>query len=994
MTDLFPPSDGPRVFALPPGVDFAAELARGLADRAAGATPEALAATRVYVNTQRAQRRLQAVYDAAPVSLPPRIEVLSAIARDWPGLPTEKPPLQRRLELARAVRARIEADPGSGALSDAYALADTLTEVLGELQMESVPLSAILDLPVPDSATHWERSAHFLRILLDYLEPGPDAPMDPEARLAAAIDAQIAAWAAAPVQTPVIIAGSTGSRGATARLMQAVAGLPQGAVVLPGLDPDLPDDIWGGLAGRGGDAGAAAGHGVIDHPQAMLARFCHRVGVAPGDVPRWSDAIPPAPARNKLISLAMRPAPVTDQWRRDGPALVPGLGEATRTLTLLEAEDAREEAGAIACAMRAAVDAGRRSALITPDRTLARQVTAALDRWRIEPDDSAGRPLSLTPPGVFLRLTAPLIAGAPGAVALLAALKHPLSASGEGARGPHLGAVAWIERKLRRRGGPAVSPEVLRTWAGEERTTPEQAAWALWLASVLPAPLPAGDQPLDSLVARHLELAGKLAAGPDQQGSGGLWEEQAGEKALALMEDFTTHAPSGGALAAAAYPGLLSDILQGVDVPESAYLPHPGVAIWGPLEARTQTADLIILGGLNEGVWPRLPRPDPWLSRDMRRQAGLPLPERQIGLSAHDFQQAAAAQDVILSRAKRDGEAPTVPARWLLRLTNLLNGLGPEGQAALGAMRGRGAVPIAHHRALDPGPEAPVPALRPAPVPPPDAFPETLPVTQIDRMIRDPYAVYARYILGLRPLDPLTADPDARERGTTAHKVLEVFVERTRDGLPDDPLPLFMDTVREVFAQNVPWPAMRQLWTARMASLAPAFLEGEAARRTIAAPDLLETQGSVPVDGLPRPMTLTAIADRIDRDARGDVAIYDYKGSTPSGPEARAFHTQLPLEACMALRGAFDGADPAQILSLQLIGLDKPNAPFEPEHDPETLAQVWRGLQGFLTLYMTGEAPFYARSRVQKTADEGDYDQLARLGEWEDGDPAPPEELT
>src|SRR5690606_40649772 len=95
---------------------------------------------------------------------------------------------------------------------------------------------------------------------------------------------------------------------------------------------------------------------------------------------------------------------------------------------------------------------------------------------------------------------------------------------------------------------------------------------------------------------------------------------------------------------------------------------HPRLFIWGPLEARLQHADRIILGGLNEGTWPGDASIDPWLNRPMRAELAIEPPERRIGLAAHDFASGASAGGVVLTRALKVGGAPTVASRWLLRL--------------------------------------------------------------------------------------------------------------------------------------------------------------------------------------------------------------------------------------------------------------------------------------------------------------------------------------
>ncbi|NNU79214.1 double-strand break repair protein AddB [Halovulum dunhuangense] len=979
---LFPAADGPRVFGLPPGVDFGAELLAGLDARIADWSPEAVARIEVVVNTARARRRLLALAEDRGVWFPPRIRVLSDMVRDDPALPPLLPPIRRRLELARLVRALLAEVPEAGARASAYAMADGLATILAEMQIEGVSFQRLATLDAPEDAGHWQRSLRFLTLIRPVLEAPEGDAADPDRRLALAMARRAAAWIDAPPVHPVIVAGSTGSRGATARFMAAVAALPQGAVVLPGLDAELPAEVWAELAE--GDAAA-------DHPQAGLARFSAGLGIAPGAVENWSGGAPPSTARNALVSLAMRPAPVTDQWLRDGPALVPSLDAATEGLTLMEARDPREEAGAIALALRRVLAQGQRAALVTPDRTLARQVRAMLDRWGIEPDDSAGRPLDLTPPGGFLRLSAALLSGPVDPVTLIALLKHPLTASTEGARGRHMHCTGFLERRFRSDGGPVAHPGRIAEWAGHAGAPPGFADWAAWLAACHPAPLK-GAQPLGAFLTAHLALAEKLAAGPGQMGSGTLWEERPGQAARLLADQLTAHAEAAGEMPVAEYRALLRSAMAGVDVPEPAYLPDPRVAIWGTLEARTQSADLIILGGLNEGTWPRLPRPDPWLSRTMRAAAGMPQPERQIGLSAHDFQQAIGGPQVILSRAIRDGEAPTVPARWLLRLTNLMTGLGPEGAAALQAMRRRGDDLLAVARRLDDG-DPSIRARRPAPVVPASMFPAQLPVTTIERLVRDPYAVYARHILRLRKLDPLARVPDHMERGIRIHAVLEKFVTRTAQGLPADAEALFRQTVEEVLEATVPWPAARRIWIARLQALAAWFVQTEADRRRIALPHSMEAQGSLTLDGVPCDFTLTARADRIDTDGAGAVAIYDYKGGLPGKEEARLFHKQLPLEGWMALNGGFPDVQASHVAALTLIGTSSGGKLLELDCDADSLAQTWDGLRRLIAAYQAGGQPFRARARIRKRTDAGDYDQLARLGEWQDGDPVEPEVL-
>ena len=456
------------------------------------------------------------------------------------------------------------------------------------------------------------------------------------------------------------------------------------------------------------------------------------------------------------------------------------------------------------------------------------------------------------------------------------------------------------------------------------------------------------------------------------------------------MAELSREAPHGGSLGPADYLALLRAFFETRDVRDPVR-PHPGVMIWGTLEARVQGADLAILAGLNEGIWPQSPPPDPWMNRRMRLDAGLLLPERRIGLSAHDFQQAVAAREVVLSRACRDAEAETVPSRWLNRLTTLLGGIAPDD---LAAMRARGAEWLALARALD-RPEAAVErARRPAPRPPVAARPKALSVTEIQTLIRDPYAIYARHILGLRPLDPLKLSPDARLRGSALHRVLEVFV---RDVLPGaaDPEAAFRRTVAEVLAAEVPWPAARTAWAARILRVAPWFLAGEAERQARERALGFEVKGRLAVADTG--LTLTGKADRIGLLPDGRAAIYDYKtGAPPSGPQQEAFDKQLPILAALAERGAFEGLGPLDVARVAYIGLGTSPKLVERALGPGEVDAAWAGLARLIGAYASrgrGYLSRRAQERERGPGAERDYDHLARFGEWDSSEPGMPEDV-
>ncbi|HSF64664.1 MAG TPA: double-strand break repair protein AddB, partial [Paracoccaceae bacterium] len=956
--------------------DFPALLVQGLRDRLAGQPPEAMARVQLFVNTERMRRRITDLFIAGPPGLLPRIRLVTDIGRDLalPGLPPAIPPLRRRLEIAQLVARLLDGAPDLAPRSALYDLSDSLAALLDEMQGEGVTPAAVAGLDVSDHSAHWARTQTFLGIVAPFF--ADDAPPDAEARQRLAVEALARRWADTPPETPVIVAGSTGSRGTTARLMQAVAGLPQGALVLPGFDFDLPGTVWAGM----GDALTSE-----DHPQFRFLRLLDLLGAPPGDVRRWVDAPPPAPARNRLVSLALRPAPVTDQWLDEGRRLT-DIPKSTEALTLIQAPNPRAEALAIALILRESAEQGRRAALITPDRGLTRQVAAALDRWGIIPDDSAGRPLALSAPGRFLRQVAEVFAQRLTAESLLALLKHPLAASGAD-RGNHLRWTRDLELRLRRHGPVFPDAAAITEWAAA-RPADGVADWAAWLARCLPGDPAPGDLPLTAHVARHITLAQALAAGPGATGSGTLWDEAAGAEARAVADDLTLQAPHGGAMTAAEYRDLFGALIGRGMVRESA-LTHPNIAIWGTLEARVQGADLVVLGGLNDGSWPQLPPPDPWLNRQMRLKAGLLLPERQIGLSAHDFQQAIAAPQVVLTRARRNADAETVPSRWLNRMLNLLAGLPDQGgPAALDAMSARGDLWLRRAVALETPAATVPPARRPAPCPPPGARPRELPVTAIRTLIRDPYAVYARRILRLYPLDPLRAQPDPLLRGSVLHRVLEDFVTRRPESetLPQAEARLLAITA-QVLADEVPWPAVRALWQARLARAAPFFLTID---RQGGTPVVVEKAGKVTLTGLP--FTLTAKPDRIDLLPDGRAHVMDYKtGSPPSKAQQKAFDKQLLLEAAMVERGAFAALGPVEVARTTYVGLGATPKALTDTPDAATLAEAWDHLNRLIAAYLQPDRGYPSRRAVFKAAEVGDYDHLARFGEWQMTDPPEPE---
>jgi len=365
----------------------------------------------------------------------------------------------------------------------------------------------------------------------------------------------------------------------------------------------------------------------------------------------------------------------------------------------------------------------------------------------------------------------------------------------------------------------------------------------------------------------------------------------------------------------------------------------------------------------------------------MREAFGLPSPERRIGLAAHDVAQAFAAPRVALTRALRVDGTPTVPARWLQRLDNLLLGL--KAQKALSG----GAQWLAWQQLLDSPAGPPTPTQRPAPTPPVAARPRKLSVTQVETWMRDPYGVYAKHILRLNALDPLDADPGAADRGSFIHEALDRFVKSWRaDEAPEAAYERLLTFGQEAFAPALSSPGVWAFWWPRFERIARWFVGNESVRRKVATPLAVEGWGELTLPGPAGLFTLVAKADRIDHLNDGRLAVIDYKtGGVPTkGDLERGLAPQLPLEAMMAARGGFKdvpAGDVAEIAFWRLSG-GRPVAEIKAYDAPQFAADAYDGLCRLIAAFDDPATPYLARPRAEHAPRFSDYEHLARVKEW------------
>jgi ATP-dependent helicase/nuclease subunit B len=972
----------PALASIPANLPFLDTLAAWWLERAAG-DPVRGADGLILVPTRRAARGLTEAFlrqsAGAPMMLP-RIAALGGLdeaplaltgALD---LPPAVPAPQRQAVLTRMILA-MGGRHGAPATADrAWLLAQELAALLDEAARAEIDLAAKLPEAVGrEFATHWNVTLEFLQIVTrawpSWLQEA--GLSDIASRQIALLDAQANAWRAAPPETPVVAAGTTGAIPAVARLLKVVAALPAGLVVLPGLDLLLDETSWTALEAT--------------HPQASLRHLLASLDASRGDVAAWESYDPASPpARLDLLRLAMLPAPALHQWQ---DARI-GIDAHVSTLA---AADAQEEACAIAMVLRDALESpGSTAALVTPDRQLAQRVSAELLRYGVVADDSAGEPLMETPPAILLRLLTTTAAENFRPVGLLAVLKHPLVAAGMAPAQCRAAARALEMTALR---GPMPAPGL----AGLRAANADAAFCTRLEACMAGLPAPGELHTPDELLRRLISAAEALAGTDEAEGETRLWEAEEGE---ALAEHLVALLPALALLPpqdVVAFPGLLDAALAGAVVRSRRALrgrdgaEHPRVFIWGLLEARLQAADLMVLGGLVENVWPPLADPGPWMNRAMRAAVGLASPEEAVGQAAHDFVACVCgARRAVLSAPRRRDGAPAVPARWLARIEALLESRKLRLQSH--------PAPV-WARALDRPAGAAVPVSPPAPSPPVALRPRKLRVTEIETWLRDPYAIYARHVLRLEKLKPLEESADAADYGQIVHEGLQNFYNTFGTAWPADAAAQLVRHMDAALDQAGMRPALTAWWRPRLRRIAEWVAEAEANRRSLHGKLTLirnEQPGAWQFDAPAGVFTLRGRADRIERRFDGAIAILDYKTGSPplqkDVEEGRA--PQLPLEAAMVAHGAF-GED------LRGRAVDLTYWQISGGFEPGASRQLFRGdagkveaasdmaaekLAALVADFDRPGRPYLSQPHPGAAPRFSDYARLARVAEWSAAD--------
>jgi len=965
------------------GQPFADDLVRGVLALASG--PEDLADSLILLPSRRLAKAVRAAFlrqASGRAMLLPRMmpvgdvdadaEELILSGWDKDDLPPVIDALDRQLHLARLL------PKGDLSLADVMALARALGEFLDQAQTAGCSFEHLEDLARGEYATHWQQVLAVLRIVTEYwpLKLETLNRSDPAIWRNQAMLARAEAWRQTPPAGLVVIAGSTGSIPATQELMRAVLELDRGHVVLPGLDLEMPEEDWQALLGE--DATA------ICHPQYPLARLLEKLGYGRAEVRPWPQSAQAAPgsmqqARQALLREAMRPADQTDAWRKI--PLNRKIGAASlEGLRRIDCYDQREEAEVIALAMREVLETpGRTATLITADRILARMVAAELARWNITISDSAGIRLGDTHEAQFLRLIAEAWTKEFTPSALLSMGYHQLASGGLG-RAEFRRRLRQLEMLVLR--GPRIPGGLDGLAVAAGKISPDLQTFVRDALITPLAPLiaisPGREVPLARLADALGQAAEQLAAVPETPLR--PWQGQAGTRLARFLHRLTVSGAE-TSLAPEDLPSVLTVLMAAETIyPEDEG--HPRLSILGAVEARMQTADLVILGGMNEGSFPPRTPPDPWMSHAMRAAFGLPPTAWRVGLAAHDVMMALARPEVLITRAEREGGSPTEVSRWLRRIEAVLDVAG---------LRWPEAPPyreIVRRMHLPQGPLRPVPP--PAPSVPAGLRPFQYSATEIDLLQRDPYAIYAKRILKLKPLDPLDQLPTMADRGNLVHAALKRFMEQHGQGeFPEDAYTRLIEIGEDEFRAFEQDSWVKIFWWSQFRIIADWWVKQEMKEGAARPRSFPEIHGKTVIEVPAGEITVTAIADRLDLKPDGGMVVIDYKtgGIASRSQVARNQALQLPVEAMIAAKGGFPATPrPARVDRIEYWQLkgrhSEPAVIVDVTPEEGWLDRAEEHISALVRRFAREDEPYLSEPVASQANLYSPYKHLARIAEW------------
>lgn len=962
-----------NIYSIPASLPFSDILAGWILELY-GQKPEQLPRVLVLLPSRRACLALREAFlrlTSGHATLLPRMQPLGDVEESW-NMPVEATSdeyfhepqpcfaYKRVFLIAQLVRTyQSNVQNKHERMDHALHQAHEIAQLLDKVTRDGASLANIAELVPDEFSEHWQLTTEFLSIIAEHWPAIARQAnlISPEEWRAHQLTWLAQHWKKSPPEYPVIAAGTTGSIFSTAQLLKTINNLPEGRIVLPGFDTGMDEAYIAAL--------------TESHPQWGMAHLLRELKVEPSAVLTMGEPTTQGLARTKLLSRALCPAELLALWQEPFAE----LAQATSGLHSIACDTLQQEAQVVALLLREVLETpARTAALVTHDRALARRVAAEMQRYGITIDDSAGQNLSTTPSAVYLRLLLDVAVTQASPIALLSWLKHPLTTA-------NMDRITCLEMTRRLESAVMRGLCPARGLTGLKASLKQQSATdhgelidfidrlAEHLAPLLSEFARSGSDEFLLLLDLHIGAAMALA--------GEAFKQAAEYKTLTqTLEHMRSAAAEAGTIEMASYPRIF-ELLLSRAVVRPDYGTHPRLKILSPLEARLQSFDRMILGGLNEGTWPPAPMSDPWFNSSMRDAVGLERPEKMVGLAAHDFTVCASAPEVFLTRSCKVDGAPASAARWWVRMEAWLQSLGLDIAAAAQHY-------IDWAKQLDEAADV-APCARPTPAPPVAARPRELAVTQVDTWLTNPYMFYARNILKLRKLKAIDEDPTAADFGMLLHAALEDFVRDYPADLPPDIQDTILRYGKKRSAAILPYyPVAAVWWWPRLEQIAQWFAGQEQHVRQEAAKVYGEIKGAMELDG----MRFTARADRIEQLKSGGVAIVDYKtGRNFTKIEVERGETiQLMMLALMAQTGKWNAEIAQQAVQRLEYWIASGGG-----HEGEVMAvksdiiaeraeDIRTRLQQLIATYQNPAFAYHCP--VFDDSEHDDYAHLARVQEW------------
>lgn len=838
----------------------------------------------------------------------------------------------------------------------AFALAKDLASMQDKAYNEGLLLNE-LEKIVPDQyAKHWQETLKFLQIIMSYWPQilKERGVVDSVQRKNMLLSMQADYLIDKQPSSKIVAAGITGGFTGLKKILAAVKTLPHGEIYFYGVDCFLSKETWELIDEN---------HPQFEHKQLLEFLQLERTDLIDCGTSSNID-------REKFASEIMRPAADTWRWRNLQHSQI--SQNAVNNLHLINCTDSRQEALSIALILRQTLETkGKTAALVTPDRELARRTASELERWGIKIDDSAGKPLHLTPVGIFLRLVIFVVEQNMSDLALATLFKNPFMRLGNDvAKLRHI-ARAW-EKQIR-------TPH----YFDEQTNITEEAKQLINdCLEVLRPLINILQQPkvdFSIMLETHIRVAEALS------GAENLWRGDDGKMASSMLSRILPQAQIVGQIEPSQYLSFLTALLASETV-RSNFNTHPRIRILGPIEARFNHFDTVIIGSANEGMWPALPSGDPWLSRPMKKEFGMSLPEQNIGIMAADFAHLLCSPEVYITCAARSGGTPTNKSRWQLRLETVLS-------ASKVKLRDLYVSPYVSLSEKLEQSDLFIKINPPQPCPPIYARPRRLSASAIEVLMRDPYEIFAGRILKLKQLTELDSDLAPSDYGNCVHKILECFCKKYPRQLPTDSKNILLQIGTEIFAQNdIPAEKMAFWWPSFMQTV-DWFLATEAEYRPMIDRVCGEVAGSFEFEAPAGKFTLEARADRVDVTKDGKINIIDYKtGEIRTNKEIDAgYAPQLPLEGLIASHGGFVSKDKnidipaAEVNGLFYWQLGKKSQEYS--KDTELLIEkTFERLQKLVSVFDFETTGYASRPNPKHILKYAKYEHLARVKEWSTGE--------